>query len=534
MDRRILVVDDSELYCRQVSHMLARPDRRIKVAHDGTTALEWLVEGQFSLVLTDLRLPGIGGIDLIREVRQRGLPVTVIVMTGYASIATAVEAMQLGAYDYLTKPFDPVRLEVLVDQALADRHLHDEVAALRGTLNRRFGFGDLLGRGPRMREVFSRIARAAAAPCTVLVTGETGTGKELVAQALHHANPTRRDGPLVTVNCAALPETLLESELFGHEKGAFTGADRQRKGRFELASGGTLFLDEIGEMPMGMQAKLLRVLQDGTFERVGGAETMRADVRLVAATNIDLAAAVAEGRFREDLFFRLNVVTIELPPLRERDPENIPLLVDHFLDQLAGRGYPKQTFARETLARLSRYHWPGNVRELEHLIEQVLVTTSGPVVRAEDLPPHIVATREEPFSLDFDLSRPLQEITEELTARAERAYLRRVLEKYRGRIAESAAHSGLSRRSISEKLRRYRIDKADFKPHVRRRKEDVAAQASLRWASSRPIAEDRSRSVRNLGDGVAPRSPRSAAVNTGPRRRPRHPAGWPGPRRFAG
>ena len=461
MDRRILVVDDSELYCQQLSQLLASPDRQIKVAHDGTTALEWLVERSFSVVLTDLCLPGIGGLDLIREIRDRELPVTVIVMTGHASVDSAVAAMQLGAYDYLLKPIDSDRLEILVSQALTDRRLQDEVGALRQNLHERYAFHNLLGKNARMKEVFSRVARVASSSCTVLITGETGTGKELVAQAIHYTDATRQ-GPLVAVNCAALPEPLLESEFFGHEKGAFTGADRQKKGRFESAQGGTLLLDEIGELPLGMQAKLLRVLQDGTFERVGGSEVLKADCRVLAATNLNLADAVAAGRFREDLYYRLNVVTVELPPLRER-PDDIPLLVDHFLARLAERRLPERAFSRETLSRLARYDWPGNVRELEHVIEQVVVTTPGPVIEPENLPPQIVSTREEPFSLDFDLQRPLQAITEELTARVERAYLARVLERYRGRIDRCAAHCGLSRRSISEKLRRYRIDKADFK-----------------------------------------------------------------------
>jgi two-component system response regulator AtoC len=472
MDRRILVVDDSELVCQQLSQILARPSRRIKVAHDGTSALEWLVEGHFSLVITDLQLPGIDGLDLIREIRQRGLPVTVVVMTGHATIDSAVEAMQLGAADYLTKPIDPIQLELVVEQALKDRTLRDEVEALRRGLQQRYSFHNLLGRGPRMREIFAKLARVATSSCTVLITGETGTGKELVAQALHHEDSTRQ-GPLLVVNCAALPENLLESELFGHEKGAFTGADRQRKGRFELADGGTLFLDEIGEIPPGMQAKLLRVLQDGTFERVGGTETLRSDVRILAATNIDLAGAVRSGTFREDLYYRLNVVSVELPPLRER-AEDLPLLIDHFLGRLRERGYPAKSFAREALTRLSCYEWPGNVRELENLVEQLVVTTPGPVIHAEDLPQHIVATQEEPFTLDFDLARPLQPIIDELTERIERTYLRRVLEQYRGRIDACARHCGLSRRSISEKLRRYGIDKAEFKPPSRRRTSPVS------------------------------------------------------------
>jgi two-component system NtrC family response regulator len=463
MDRRILVVDDSDLTCQQLTRLLARPDRRIKVAHDGTAALEWLVEGHFSLVLTDLVLPGFDGLELIREIRERALPVTTIVMTGHATVDSAVEAMKLGAYDYVHKPFEAVRLNHLVDQALEYRRLQDEIAALRGTTRRRVGFPNLIGNGPRMRELVERISRASASACPVLITGETGTGKEVVAGLLHRHDPKRQSAPLVAVNCAALPEPLLESELFGHERGAFTGAEARRIGRFEQAHGGTLFLDEIGEMPLGMQAKLLRVLQDGTFDRVGGEQPIRCDVRIVAATNRNLAGEVASNRFREDLYYRLNVVTLELPPLREREPEDISLLIEHFLERLRNQGYPARSVTRETQSRLRCYDWPGNVRELEHLIEQLVVTAPEAEIRPEHLPPHIVATREEPFTLDFDLSRPLAEITGDLTVRTERAYLRRVLEQYRGRIDACAAHCGLSRRSISEKLRRYQIDKVEFK-----------------------------------------------------------------------
>ena len=466
MDRRLLVVDDNEFICQQILQILAKPDRRIKVAHDGTTALEWLVESNFSLVITDFKLPGIDGLDLIREIRNRDLPTTPILMTGFSSIDSAVEAMKLGAYDYLHKPLDPLRLELVVDNALADRRLQDEVQALRLGIQERYSYHNLLGRSPQMREVFARVARMGRQSCSVLITGETGTGKELVAQAIHHADESRL-GPLVAVNCGALPEPLLESEFFGHERGAFTGADRQKKGRFEQASGGTLFLDEIGELPLGMQAKLLRVLQEGTFERVGGTETVKSDVRVLAATHVNLSEAVAAGRFREDLFYRLNVFSIELPTLRNR-VEDIPLLVEHFLTRLEQRGLPSKLFTRETLNRLAGYDWPGNIRELEHLVEQLVVTTSGSSIEPENLPSHLVTTREVPFGLDFDVTRPLPKITEELTARIERAYLERVLEQYRGRIDRCAEHCGLSRRSISDKLRRYGINKADFKSADRR------------------------------------------------------------------
>ncbi len=471
MDRRILVVDDNEFICQQLLQILAKPDRRIKVAHDGTTALEWLVESNFSLVITDLNLPGIDGLDLIREIRNRELPTTPILMTGFGSIDSAVEAMKLGAYDYLHKPIDATRLEIVVARALADRRLQDEVQALRQGLQERYNYQNLLGRSPSMREVFARVARVAGQTTTVLINGETGTGKELVAQAIHHADTSRR-GPLVAVNCGALPEPLLESEFFGHEKGAFTGADRQKKGRFEQANGGTLFLDEIGELPLGMQAKLLRVLQESTFERVGGTTSIPTDVRVLAATHVNLAQAVAEGKFRKDLYYRLNVVPIDIPPLRDR-AEDVPILINHFLERLARRGLPSKTFSRETLNRLAGYDWPGNVRELEHLVEQVVVTTSGMTIEPDSLPSHLIATHEVPFALNFDLARELPQITDELTAQIEKAYLERVLEQYRGRIDRCAEHCGLSRRSISEKLKRYGIDKAEFKPHLQRQRETV-------------------------------------------------------------
>ena len=467
MDRRILVVDHSEAICQQVASHLARPDRRITVIRDGTAALEAIVEGEFSLVLVDMNLPGISGLDLIREIDARDLPVTSILMTGYSSIPTVVDALKLGAYDFVDKPIDIPRLEILVEKALEDRRIEDEVRELRRGVHDRYSCHNLLGKSQAMRAVFERVARVASSRCTVLVTGETGTGKELVSQALHY-NDASRTGPMVAVNCAAIPEALLESEFFGHERGAFTGADRQRKGRFEAAQGGTLLLDEIGSLPLPLQAKLLRVLQDGTFERVGGREMIQANCRIVAATNEDLGSAVAAGKFREDLYYRLNVVSIRLAPLRER-LEDIPMLVDHFLQGLAARGFSEKTIAADALARLARHDWPGNVRELEHVVEQMMVTTTGPTITAENVPPHLSSTGEAPFSLEFDPSRPLQEITDELTERIEKAYLVGVLERYNGRIAPTAEHCKLSRRSISEKLRRYGIDKADYKPHLARR-----------------------------------------------------------------
>ena len=345
----------------------------------------------------------------------------------------------------------------------------DEVAELRRRLKKQNAYHNLVGRSPRMNEVFERVARVASSSCNVLVTGETGTGKELVAQAIHTSDVTRH-GPLVAVNCAALPEPLLESELFGHERGAFTGADRQKKGRFELARGGTLFLDEIGDMPLGMQAKLLRVLQDGRFERVGGTDAIHADCRVVAATNLNLVQAVSAGRFRQDLFYRLNVFRIELPPLRDR-LEDIPLLVNYFIDKLAERNLPPKTFSRLALSRFLSYDWPGNVRELEHVIEQAIVTTPGPIVAPENLPPQIVARHDEPFTLDFDHHRPLPEITAEFTTRIERPTFSACWRNSAGASSFAPATAGSPAGASVKSCAAIRIDKRDFKPQVARRRE---------------------------------------------------------------
>src|SRR5207244_7481197 len=307
-----------------------------------------------------------------KEVQESSLPVTVIVTTGHGSIDEAVQAIRLGAYDFLTKPIDVENLRLVVQRALRERSLQDEVASLRAQLQTRFSFQNILSKNPHMHAVFELINNVAHTNTTVLIEGETGTGKEQVARAIHQASG-HRTGPLIAVNCAALPETLLESELFGHEKGAFTSAVGQRHGRFEMANGGTIFLDEVGDIPAPMQAKLLRVLQERCFERVGGTESIEVDVRVVAATNRSLLRLVEQGKFREDLFYRLNVVKIDLPPLRDR-PEDIPLLAQHFAEKYAHGKQPKQ-IAPEAMEVLLAYRWPGNIRELENAIERATVTT---------------------------------------------------------------------------------------------------------------------------------------------------------------
>src|SRR5262245_31397675 len=367
-----------------------------------------LVKRTYSIVVTDLKMPGISGMDLLEEVQKRRLPVSVIVTTGFGSIDEAVRAMRLGATDFLTKPIDIDHLRLVIERALRERALLDEVADLREQLQNRYSFQNMLSKNPQMHEVFELIGHVAQTNSTVLIEGETGTGKEEVARAVHFASP-RKERPMIAVNCAALPENLLESELFGHEKGAFTSAVGQRKGRFELADGGTIFLDEIGDVPAAMQAKLLRVLQERRFERVGGTESIEVDVRVMAATNRSLQRLVKQGTFREDLYYRLNVVKIDLPPLRERQ-EDIPYLARHFTEKYTPEGETPPQIAPDAMELLINYRWPGNIRELENTIERACVTSRDGTIRPANLPPEIVnpPTLKQPFQID--LETPLPEV----------------------------------------------------------------------------------------------------------------------------
>jgi DNA-binding NtrC family response regulator len=460
--RRILIAEDSEITRQQLKKLL-ETDSGIQVdtVADGTEALEALVEHNYSLVLTDLKMPRVDGMQLIEEVQRRRLPVTVIVTTGHGSIDEAVQAMRMGAYDFLTKPIDFQHLRLVVQRALRERTLQDEVAQLREQLQKRYSFHNILSKNPRMHQVFELINNVGQSTTTVLIEGETGTGKEQVARAIHQASQVRT-GPLVAVNCAALPETLLESELFGHEKGAFTSAVGQRRGRFELADGGTLFLDEVGDIPPAMQAKLLRVLQERRFERVGGTESIEVDVRVIAATNRSLQELVKDGKFREDLYYRLNVVKIDLPPLHDR-PEDIPLLAMHFSEKYSRPGQAPKQIAADAMELLLHYSWPGNIRELENAIERACVTSRDDVIRPENLPSEIVKPSSAKVPFPIDLSRPLPELLREITADIELRYIRKALKKSRGNIGRCARICGLSRRSISAKVAEYKIKKSVFK-----------------------------------------------------------------------
>jgi DNA-binding NtrC family response regulator len=460
--RNILVADDEETACENLKELLQTvPGYQIDTCNDGEKALELLLERSYSIVITDLRMPNLDGMDLIREVMERRLPVTVIVTTGDTSIDEVVQAVRLGAFDFLTKPIDVKHLLLVVEKAMRERALKDEVLYLREQLQHRHSFHNILSKNPEMHKVFELVSNLAHTTSTVLIEGETGTGKEVVARAIHQASE-KRSGPLVAVNCAALPESLLESELFGHEKGAFTSAVGQRRGRFELADGGTIFLDEIGDVPAAMQAKLLRVLQDRRFERVGGTTSITVDVRVIAATNRSLQRLVSQGKFREDLFYRLNVVKIDLPPLRDR-PEDILLLAVHFIDKFTRDGETPKQLSPQASEILLNYRWPGNVRELENAIERALVTAQDNVIRPENLPPHLLAPTQDRFPFKVTLDRPLTQLLSDTVISIERQYIRKALKKTRGNVGRCAKICGLSRRSVTTKIAEYGIKKDLFK-----------------------------------------------------------------------
>ncbi len=462
--QRILIVEDMEDTRLSLQRMLELSLKlKIDTAEDGATALKMLQEQTYSLVITDLRMPKMGGMKLIEEINNRKLPVTVIVTTGHGGVADAVNAMRMGAYDFLTKPCDPQHLCLIIERALRARWLQDEVAALRQELGNRHSFQNVISKSPRMHDVFELIDQISTTTSTVLIIGETGSGKEQIAKAIHQSSLARRPGNFVAINCAALPETLLESELFGHEKGSFTGATVQRKGRFEQAQNGTIFLDEIGDVPLPMQVKLLRVLQERKFERIGGTETVEVDVRVIAATHQELEKLVRAGKFREDLFYRLNVIRIDVPPLRDR-PEDIPVLASFFAQKFARSGHPPAQLSPEALTVLQAHPWPGNVRQLENALERACITARDGIIQPKHLPSDIIGqgSGAKP-GMQIDLERSLPEQLAELVASFEKRYLRRALKRTRGHVGKTAKISGLSRRSVTEKIGHYSIDKAEFK-----------------------------------------------------------------------
>ena len=385
---RILLVDDETSLLTIMKRALSVDGREVTAVETAEKALEYLEKREVDLVISDLKLPGMSGIDLMRTLKEKGSHADFVIITAYATTSSAISALKLGADDYLIKPFDIEELRIVVNRILDNRQIREEVTVLKRELLQDVDDGGLVGRSRSMEQIRRMIQKVGPTELSALITGESGTGKELVAKAIHR-NSSRRDGRFVSVNCAALPETLLESELFGAEKGAYTGADRSRKGLFEVADGGTLFLDEIGEMPMSMQSKLLRVLQDFVIRRVGGHEDRPVNVRIVTATNRDLKAEIHNHRFREDLYFRINVFHIDLPPLRNRT-EDIPVLAEHLMGKICSRmNRSVPIITRNALAVLERFHWPGNVRELENVMERTLAFETSDVIDVESLPDYL-------------------------------------------------------------------------------------------------------------------------------------------------
>jgi two-component system response regulator PilR (NtrC family) len=396
MSRRILVVDDEQSMLDFLRLLLESAGYEVSVAGSMTAAEQCFRKGGIDLVLSDIIMPDGNGLELLKTIKELDARVAVIMMTAYASTKTAIEAMKLGAYDYVSKPFDVDELQLLVQKALEKTELVDENVYLRRELEEKYQFANIIGRSKKMREIFSLIERVARTSSTVMLQGESGTGKELIARAIHFASP-RAERRFLSINCGALPETLLESELFGHEKGSFTGAVREKKGLFRDSHRGTLFLDEIGEMSPPMQVKLLRALQEKKVRKVGGSAEEAVDVRIIAATNQDLAELIERGDFREDLYYRINVIPIQLPALRQRR-EDIPLLVEHFVEKHCREmGIPAKAIDSSAMRVLEEYRWPGNVRELENMIERILALSTGETITAEDVPDRL---------LDRDHPRP--------------------------------------------------------------------------------------------------------------------------------
>jgi nitrogen regulation protein NR(I) len=471
--KQILVVDDEPNLRRVLRAQLERDGYDVHTAEDGEQALALLHEHHIDLVITDLRMPKLDGMELLRRITALEDAMPVVMITAHGTVDTAVEALKMGAFDYITKPFDQEDVRTIVRKAVRTQDLSATEASrpslVGGLEGGRYG---IIGQSPSLLELYSVLDRVADTPTTVLVTGESGTGKELVARALHE-NSSRRDKPFIKVNCAAIPRDLMESELFGYERGAFTGAVGSKPGRFELASGGTLFLDEIGSIPVEMQVKLLRALQESEFERVGGVKTIRVDVRLVAATNTDLKREIAAGSFREDLYYRLNVVPMRLPPLRERR-EDIPLLVSHFVRKFDARLRKNVTgIEPDALSVLLEHPWPGNIRELENVIERAVLFCDGDKLRPSDLPNELHRTPEPPLAAPTTkhtapaspaASDGLKEQVKAAMSRLERELIVKALEQTGGNVTHAARLLKISRKGLQLKMKELGLRERDERP----------------------------------------------------------------------
>jgi DNA-binding NtrC family response regulator len=454
----VLLIDDEATIRLSVGDALRDAGHQVTIASDGAEGLALVTSKVFDVVVTDIRLPRADGLTIFRRVRSESPDTDVILITAYGDVADAVTALKEGAFDYLTKPFDTEEIVVRVARSEEKRKLRRELAAARDEVEKRKRSERIIGRSPPMVRLLDRIETMAPSDSPVLITGESGTGKELVAQTLH-ALSSRRDGPFVAVNCAAFPETLLEAELFGHERGAFTGAVKKREGRFKAAHGGTLFLDEIAEIPPTAQAKLLRVLQEGTIEPLGTNAAVKVDVRLISATHQNLKQRIAEKLFREDLYYRLNVLDLAIPPLRDRRSD-LPLLVEHFLRARSSQGTVEQSISPRAWGALSEYAFPGNVRELQHAIERASVLAKGQEIDLEHLPDDIAGHRATADAAipKADSGRPLSVAMKEF----EREYLVRTLSLAEGKKSKAAEMLGITRKNLWEKLRAHGVTESDF------------------------------------------------------------------------
>jgi nitrogen regulation protein NR(I) len=458
MSARILIADDETNICKVLSATLQREGYEVDTARDGEDAIARLAQESFQVVVTDLKMPKADGMAVLGWVQRNRPDVPVIIITAHGTVDNAVQALKKGAFDYITKPFEKQDLIAVIAKAVRSETLaRSDVHAAQPESERY----RLIGETPAMKAIYEVIDKVADTPSTVLIEGESGTGKELIAAALHF-NSARRSRPFIKINCAAIPRELMESELFGHEKGAFTGAVNSKPGRFELADGGTLFLDEIAEIPVEMQVKLLRAIQESEFERVGGIQTIRVDVRLVVATNRDLQQEVAQGRFREELYYRLNVVPIRLPPLRERR-EDIPLLVDHFIAKFNARlNRSIDGISQNALNLLVNYRWPGNIRELENVIERALVFAEGPVLDVEDLPEGLVEkSTTAPLVPQPGADASMKDIVKQATAELEKDLIIKALAETEGNVTQAARKLKISRKSLQNKMKEFGLRESE-------------------------------------------------------------------------
>lgn len=452
-EEKILVVDDDRGVLDSINNILTIRDYSVNLAESGEKAIRMIEQVSYDLVITDLRMKGISGLDLLKEIKRISSDSVVIIITGHGTVNTAIEAIKLGAYDYVQKPFNDEEIILRIERGLQDKRNTEERNLLRQQILEKYSFDNTISKDPKMLAIFDKILEIAETDATVLILGETGTGKELIAKSVHY-HSHRKDFPFVAIHCAALTDTLLESELFGYEKGAFTGAFKQKIGRFEQANRGTIFLDEVGDIPLATQVKLLRVIQEKEFERVGGTETLKTDIRIIAATNKDLAKLIEEGSFRKDFYYRLDVFPIKIPPLRERRGD-IPLLVEHFLKQLNNKLHKSiEKVSESVLESFFNYNWPGNIRELENILERTLLVTKGEVIEHVDLAP---PGPKEGMGVDKGIEN-YNEFKKKVLNGIERDYIIGMIDKYNGDINIITEKAGISMRTFYNRLKEYNIN----------------------------------------------------------------------------